>query len=553
MLKCVMIVIMKAQECRLNLCFQLSIPNALAGRDVVLQDNSTSASLQEMMEQVFDSEEERIFQRIAKKYYASTIEILESKLRRHSNFRASVIVDPRWLILAKKYNETLVNRLRAVVLTGRADLVYDLAVKMPLAKEKTAIAKLVKQVRANQEFFWQALGTKCRVACLDDLAYDDYLAGLLEKMGFEAYLVKGEGLLNHWESQNEIFLPASCDKMLTIVQNDDLWKDLMQRSRFELVDGAILSVDEFYKKLVTECLKGDAVSLVLNAENLQIDAEVQDGIAVFLRDLIEKWREDKANGFVSVVKICEADLPVAEIVKGEVYEDFAAEGVMRQIREIIEFNKTKPTAVEEAPPQVEPVKAVVPQPKAIPRSEPKVVVDDAETVNVSFVRPVKKPKLKPKPATEDDMVKVTIAKPRVRSLSEEAESGVPKMPRPVKAPGYALKAKMIDRVQQQPILAKPEDEPSKTAEGRLTLSFEDLWGTERKVVEEPAPSSKKKIPVIGSGNGTFQELKDAGDGEGVIEQFDYGSVEPQKVVRQIKFTAINDSDLGEIYSFERKK
>ncbi len=577
MLKCVMIDIMKAQECRLNLCFQLNVPQALAGKVVVSESGASGdASLQEMMEQVFDSEEERIFQRIAKQYYNSVLEILESKLRRHAAFRASVVVDPHWLVLAKKYNEVLVNRLRGVVLTGRVDLVYGLPVKIPISRDKTEVLELARQVKQNQEFFWQTLGTKCRVVCLDGLEYDDYLAGLLEKMGFEALLVKSSGILHRQENVNEVYLPDSCDKMLAIVQNDDLLQLLVQRSRFETIGGEILQVDDFYKKMFAECLKGSVITLVVDAEVLQVDAEVQDGIAMFIRELIEKWRENSNNSFVSVVKICEADLPVSELVTKDFYDSFSAENIMRKIQRVIEENAAEVKAekdVEKKQRTEEGMASVKPQLRIATKKETtrrvvKEPEDTAELVDVKITKKVAMPVAK---LAADNEVKVMVGHPKVKkekqarqivakpAVKKELQAEVPSTPRPVKAPGFALKIKLIDKMQQEVMLREKDivvvatDDGGEKLEKRTTLDFDDLWTFDAKTAEEEVIIGKKRLPSIGSGNIAFRGLRDSEADQGDIEQFDYNSVEPQRVVRQIKFTAINNGDFGEVYEFSTKK
>jgi len=229
---------MKAQNTELNLCFRLRLPQALVGKELTATNfpDDSPESLQQAVEQAFESREERIFVATAKKFYNPTIELIESKLRKHSEFRASLIIPPSWLEWAEKYYEVLVARVRGVVLSGRVDLIYQLPARLPLDTRREALLALAKKIKLDQDHYWKVLGTKCRAVCVEELDYADKFAGLMEKFGFEVILLRKRQVLDEYQDPNQLYLPAACKQLLAVVQNDELVERLGKRSCFESAD-----------------------------------------------------------------------------------------------------------------------------------------------------------------------------------------------------------------------------------------------------------------------------------------------------------------------------
>lgn len=558
---------MKAQNTELNLCFRLRLPQALVGKELMATNSPDDSpeSLQQAVEQAFESREERIFVVTAKKFYNPTIELIESKLRKHSEFRASLIIPPSWLEWAEKYYEVLVTRVRGVVLSGRVDLIYQLPARLPLDTRREALLALAKKVKLDQDHYWKVLGTKCRAVCVEELDYADKFAGLMEKFGFEVILLRKRQVLDEYQDPNQLYLPATCKQLLAVVQNDELVERLGKRSRFESTDGSLLTPTEFLKELQVEGLKGHSISLVLDAEKMQLSDIVEDGMLAFLKELIDLWLGSGLRRFTAMSRIADHGVPVGEIVQDI---EFDPQKEMARIAEYLqekradEAKKAKPVVsmnagrsdeklpqVEKVLPEVSVSKMEIPKPAAdevaivFGKKQQAVGASDDNVVTVKRVKketnvvrrtPVEKSAVqtrrmpKPLPVDQPEKIAVSVVKP-------------PKMPRPVKAPGHLLDEKR----QKEPIPQSKEQLQSSVHEA---VDFEELWKFDESAVQEDVQLKKTKLPGIGEVKQKFQSLEvtPSNDGDD-IGKIDYDLSDDVSDTGEVVFKVMEVNGFGEIY------
>lgn len=558
---------MKAQNTELNLCFRLRLPQALVGKELMATNSPDDSpeSLQQAVEQAFELREERIFVVTAKKFYNPTIELIESKLRKHSEFRASLIIPPSWLEWAEKYYEVLVTRVRGVVLSGRVDLIYQLPARLPLDTRREALLALAKKVKLDQDHYWKVLGTKCRAVCVEELDYADKFAGLMEKFGFEVILLRKRQVLDEYQDPNQLYLPATCKQLLAVVQNDELVERLGKRSRFESTDGSLLTPTEFLKELQVEGLKGHSISLVLDAEKMQLSDIVEDGMLAFLKELIDLWLGSGLRRFTAMSRIADHGVPVGEIVQDI---EFDPQKEMARIAEYLqekradEAKKAKPVVsmnagrsdeklpqVEKVLPEVSVSKMEIPKPAAdevaivFGKKQQAVGASDDNVVTVKRVKketnvvrrtPVEKSAVqtrrmpKPLPVDQPEKIAVSVVKP-------------PKMPRPVKAPGHLLDEKR----QKEPIPQSKEQLQSSVHEA---VDFEELWKFDESAVREDVQLKKTKLPGIGEVKQKFQSLEvtPSNDGDD-IGKIDYDLSDDVSDTGEVVFKVMEVNGFGEIY------
>lgn len=558
---------MKAQNTELNLCFRLRLPQALVGKELTATNSPDDSpeSLQQAVEQAFESREERIFVATAKKFYNPTIELIESKLRKHSEFRASLIIPPSWLEWAEKYYEVLVARVRGVVLSGRVDLIYQLPARLPLDTRREALLALAKKIKLDQDHYWKVLGTKCRAVCVEELDYADKFAGLMEKFGFEVILLRKRQVLDEYQDPNQLYLPAACKQLLAVVQNDELVERLGKRSRFESADGSLLTPTEFLKELQVEGLKGHSISLVLDAEKMQLSDVVEDGMLAFLKELIDLWLGSGLRRFTAMSRIADHGVPVGEIVQDI---EFDPQMEMARIAEYLqekradEVKKAKPVVsmnagrsdeklpqVEKVLPEVSVSKMETPKPAAdevavvFGKKQPAVGASDDNVVTVKRVKketnvvrrtPVEKSAVqtrrmpKPLPVDQPEKIAVSVVKP-------------PKMPRPVKAPGHLLDEKR----QKESIPQSKEQLQSSVHEA---VDFEELWKFDESAVQEDVQLKKTKLPGIGEVKQKFQSLEvmPSSDGDD-IGKIDYDLSDDVSDTGEVAFKVMEVNGFGEIY------
>ncbi len=558
---------MKAQNTELNLCFRLRLPQALVGKELTATNfpDDSPESLQQAVEQAFESREERIFVATAKKFYNPTIELIESKLRKHSEFRASLIIPPSWLEWAEKYYEVLVARVRGVVLSGRVDLIYQLPARLPLDTRREALLALAKKIKLDQDHYWKVLGTKCRAVCVEELDYADKFAGLMEKFGFEVILLRKRQVLDEYQDPNQLYLPAACKQLLAVVQNDELVERLGKRSRFESTDGSLLTPTEFLKELQVEGLKGHSISLVLDAEKMQLSDVVEDGMLAFLKELIDLWLGSGLRRFTAMSRIADHGVPVGEIVQDI---EFDPQKEMARIAEYLqekradEAKKAKPVVsmnagrsdeklpqVEKVLPEVSVSKMEIPKPAAdevaivFGKKQQAVGASDDNVVTVKRVKketnvvrrtPVEKSAVqtrcmpKPLPVDHPEKIAVSMVKP-------------PKMPRPVKAPGHLLSEKR----QKESIPQSKEQLQSSVHEA---VDFEELWKFDESAVQEDVQLKKTKLPGIGEVKQKFQSLEvmPSSDGDD-IGKIDYDLSDDVSDTGEVAFKVMEVNGFGEIY------
>ncbi|MBQ3261084.1 glycoside hydrolase family 57 protein [Candidatus Saccharibacteria bacterium] len=243
---------------------------------------------------------ERIFRKVAEKSYAPMLTLLETALKEHPNFKFSLSITGVWLEQAEMWMPSLVEKLQAMVASGRVELVaetYYHSMSYFYCQDE-----FKAQVKLQLNKFKELFGVTPKVFRGTELTYNNSMGKLIESMGFKACLVEGWDKILEWRSPNFTYKAAGTKSLKLLPKNYRLSDDLAFRfSNREWKDWP-LTVEKYQSWLeaATSGPEGNVVNLFMDFETFGEHQWAETGIFEFTKHLIESWLVGENHQFLTV-------------------------------------------------------------------------------------------------------------------------------------------------------------------------------------------------------------------------------------------------------------
>jgi len=229
-----------------------------------------------------DAENERIVRRVAEKCYVPATRLLTELVRRsEGRFKFALSLSGTVLEQLEQWAPRALAAFQEVVSTGGVEILGE--------TYHHSLSALVEpdefraQVSRHAETVLRLLGCRPTVFRNTELIYDDAIAPLVRRLGYNAMLVEGAERALGWRSPNYVYEAASAPGLKLLPRNYRLSDDVGFRFSNHDWDGWPLTAEKYASWLAAS--GGTSAHLFLDYETLGEHQWAETGIFDFLRHL----------------------------------------------------------------------------------------------------------------------------------------------------------------------------------------------------------------------------------------------------------------------------
>lgn len=256
-----------------------------------------------------DTNNRRIFERVAEKSYRPMLTLLERLVEETDGFRFSLSVTGTFLEQAEAWAPDIIDSLKRLVASGHVELLaetyyHSLAFYYSRQEFET-------QVNLHREKIFQTFGVIPSVFRNTELAYDDTLAAWAAAHGYKGILAEGWDTVLDWRSPNHLYRAAGTESLALLLKNYRLSDDLAFRFAHEH-----WSATSYIDKLHHSDPSASLINLFMDFETFGEHQWEQTGIFDFFGQFVRSWLSD-GQRFVTISDAIAAYDQVDEIAMPE--------------------------------------------------------------------------------------------------------------------------------------------------------------------------------------------------------------------------------------------
>lgn len=246
-----------------------------------------------------------IFEKVADKSYRPMTRLLKQLLDTHPDFKVSLSISGTMLEQAEAWAPDVIDAFRALVETGRTEIVADtyyhsLAFFFSRAEFERQVALYRAKIR-------DLFGVETRVFRNTELSYDNNLAKWADDNGFKGILAEGWDPILGWRSPNYVYRPINTKHIKLLMKNYRLSDDIAFRFGNRDWEEFPLRASK-YDTWLNNALGSDGqiVNLFMDFETFGENIWEDTGIFSFFSDFVDRWLKNPANTFYTASGACDA-------------------------------------------------------------------------------------------------------------------------------------------------------------------------------------------------------------------------------------------------------
>lgn len=244
-----------------------------------------------------DTDNERIFQKVAQKSYRPMNALLEQLLEGQPDFRISLSISGVFIEQATAWAPDVLESFKRLVATGRVEVLaetYHHSLAFFYSRNE-----FERQVAKHRDIIYETFGVTPKVFRNTELAYNDELAAWAEKSGYQGIVAEGWDPVLEWRSSNHVYTAHGTDLPL-LLKNYRLSDDIAFRfsdrdwKEWPLAAGT-------YQDWISDSL-GDqsVVNLFMDYETFGEHQWSDTGIFDFFRSFVSTWLQRPGGRFYTV-------------------------------------------------------------------------------------------------------------------------------------------------------------------------------------------------------------------------------------------------------------
>lgn len=259
-----------------------------------------------------DLNNQRILEKVARKCYIPTNNVLLELLDKHPEFRVSFSITGVVLEQLEKYSPEALGSFKKLIDTGRVEVLsetyyHSLSFLHSEEEFKSQVALHTKKLK-------EVFGIrKPKVFRNTELIYRNDIALMVEDMGYTGILAEGADHVLGWRSPNFIYRPVGTEKIKLLLKNYKLSDDIAFRFSQKSWKDFPLTSEKFAQWVNAINGNGQVVNLFMDYETFGEHQWEDTGIFDFLRALPGELLKHPDNDFVTPSEAIKKYDPVAEI------------------------------------------------------------------------------------------------------------------------------------------------------------------------------------------------------------------------------------------------
>jgi alpha-amylase len=252
-----------------------------------------------------------ILERVARKCYLPTNQVILELLERHPEFRAAYSLSGVILEQLEAYLPDVLESFRALVRTGRVEILgetYHHSLAFLHSRDEFR-----RQVALHMYKVKQVFGVRPQIFRNTELIYSNDVAREVEDLGFRGILAEGADKLLGWRSPDFVYRPASAKNLGLLLKNYRLSDDIAFRFSSRQWKDWPLTADKFAKWVSEVNGNGTNVNLFMDYETFGEHQWTETGIFEFLRHMPAEILKRPDNDFATPSEVIDRYQPIGEI------------------------------------------------------------------------------------------------------------------------------------------------------------------------------------------------------------------------------------------------
>ncbi|MBI2595532.1 polysaccharide deacetylase family protein [Candidatus Daviesbacteria bacterium] len=258
-----------------------------------------------------DLNNRRVFEKVAGKCYFPANAIILELLKQYPQFKASFSLSGVFLGQAEKFSPQLIESFKALVDTGRVELLSETShhslsfIYSP--------AEFRRQIQLHRRKIKELFGVEPKVFRNTELIFNNNLANEVEGLGFGGILAEGADHILGWRSPNFVYKTKGAKNIKTLLKNYRLSDDIAFRFSSKDWSEYPLTAPKFANWISAINGNGQIVNLFLDYETFGEHQWEDTGIFEFLKSLPGEILKNPGNSFITPSEAVSELEPVGEI------------------------------------------------------------------------------------------------------------------------------------------------------------------------------------------------------------------------------------------------
>lgn len=252
-----------------------------------------------------------VINKVSHKCYLPTNQVLLDLIYRYPEFKISFSFSGVVLEQMEKYAPEAISSFQKLVKTGNVEILdetYHHSLSFFYSNEE-----FIEQVKLHRRKIIELFGCKPKVFRNTELAYNNELACLVEKLGYDGILAEGWEYYLDYRSPNFVYRPKGTSKIKLLLKNYKLSDDIAFRFSNKAWSEHPLYAPKFCQWINSINGNGHTANLFMDYETFGEHQWEDSGIFNFLKALPEEILKNPDNNFKTPSEVVNSFEPVGEL------------------------------------------------------------------------------------------------------------------------------------------------------------------------------------------------------------------------------------------------
>ena len=258
----------------------------------------------------FDTENQTIFEKVARTSYRPMNETLQRLLDEHADFRVSLSISGTFIEQARMWAPDVLESFKQLVTTGRVEILaetYHHTLAFFYSQDE-----FERQVALHRDIILETFGVAPRVFRNTELAYNDELAAWAEAHGYSGIVAEGWDPILEWRSPNYLY-HAEGTRLPLLLKNYRLSDDIAFRFSNQSWQGWPLTSNKYHEWVDKSLGDQSIINLFMDYETFGEHQWADTGIFEFFSSFVSSWTEQSDGTFYTVSEAVAAHEPAGTI------------------------------------------------------------------------------------------------------------------------------------------------------------------------------------------------------------------------------------------------
>lgn len=251
-----------------------------------------------------DKNNEAIMKKIAQKCYLPTNQVLFDLIHKHPEFKISFSFSGIALEQMEKYAPEVIESFQRLVKTGNVEVLdetYYHSLSFFYSNDE-----FVEQIKMHRDKIKQLFDYEPQIFRNTELAYNNELAALVEKLGYKGIVAEGWEYYLKGKSPNFVYRPRNTKKIKLLLKNYKLSDDIAFRFSNKGWEEYPLYAPKFAQWVDSVNGNGQTINLFMDYETFGEHQWEDTGIFNFLRSLPGELLKHPDNNFKTPSEVADS-------------------------------------------------------------------------------------------------------------------------------------------------------------------------------------------------------------------------------------------------------